>query len=449
MKKLIIILLVISLIVVGCAPSTNKQVSMKDTINNKVNPETNQNEPQKTSEEDDEFEEKYKYNEIVSKPIKLEITSKPSPLAFLGDRGKLDKILEYNPGDVNAFQIDFRGYDLSHLEISQDSLDDLKEGSFNTATKWPEKLPEGFNPVEVMKIGKNPGLNVRELHKQGITGKGIGIAIIDQKLLVEHNEYKDQLKLYEEINISDRDDRATMHGAAVASIAVGKTVGVAPEADLYYIAETHGEYKDQGFEWDFTWLAISIDRILEVNKTLPVDKKIRVISISVGWSSNQKGYKETMEAVERAKEQGVFIVSSSLEETYGLRFHGIGRDWYADPDDYNSYTPGCWWESRFYSSDYRLFGTLLVPMDERTTASPIGNNDYVYYSQGGWSWSIPYIAGLYTLACQVNPEITPEEFWRAALETGDTVELHKSGKNYKLEKIVNPVKLIELLHVAN
>ena len=31
------------------------------------------------------------------------------------------------------------------------------------------------------------------------------------------------------------DPDAQMHGPAVSSIAVGKTVGVAPEADLYYI----------------------------------------------------------------------------------------------------------------------------------------------------------------------------------------------------------------------
>jgi len=388
----------------------------------------------------------YKYTEIVTKPIKLEITNKPSPSVFLGDRGKLDRIPEYDPKDLNAFQIDFRGYDLSHLEIEEDILDVLKEGSFNTATKWPEILPEGFNPWEIMEIGKSPGLKVRDLHKEGITGKGIGIAIIDQKLLVEHTEYKEQLKFYEEINLSNTGNTAQIHGAAVASIAVGKTVGVSPEADLYYIAESHGEYINEEFNWDFTWLAMSIDRILEVNKTLPSDRKIRVISISVGWSPSQKGYKETMEAVERAKEQGVFVVSTSLEETYGLNFHGLGRDWYADPNDYNSYTPGYWWEERFYSGLSNSLGqTLLVPMDERTTASPIGSEDYVYYSRGGWSWSVPYIAGLYALACQVKSDVTPEEFWKTALETGDTVELERNGRIYKLEKIVNPVKLIRKL----
>ena len=59
----------------------------------------------------------------------------------------------------------------------------------------------GFNPDSIMEIGKNPGLNVRKLHKAGITGKGVGIAIIDQNLLVDHCEYKDQLRMYEEIHV--------------------------------------------------------------------------------------------------------------------------------------------------------------------------------------------------------------------------------------------------------
>lgn len=317
-------------------------------------------------------------------------------------------------------------------------------GSFNTATKWPEKLPKGFNPSEIIEIGKNPGLHVRRLHEQGITGKGIGIAVIDQSLLVDHEEYRDQLRLYEEINCDD--GTASMHGAAVASIAVGKTVGVAPDADLYYIAETHGEMNNQMFEYDFTWLAMSIDRILEVNKTLPTDNKIRVISISVGWSPEQKGYRETIEAVNRAKEEGIFIVSSSIRETYGLNFHGIGRNWYGNPDDPNAYLPGYWWADNFFKkTSFYSDEMLLVPMEGITTASAIGSDGYVYYPQGGWSWSIPYIAGMYALACQVDQDITPSKFWRLALNTGDTIEIEKDGKEFKLEKVINPERLLEQL----
>ncbi|MDF2533832.1 MAG: hypothetical protein K0Q65_3413 [Clostridia bacterium] len=314
---------------------------------------------------------------------------------------------------------------------------------FDSQTKWPDKLPEGFNPMKIMELGKDPGLNIRQLHKNGITGKGVSIAIIDQTLLVNHKEYADRVKFYEEINIS-RKEEAQMHGPAVASIALGKTVGVAPEAELYYIAETHGGVKNNIFEYDFSYTAQSIDRILEINNSLPKDKKIRVISISVGWSPQQKGYKEVTEAVKRAGNEGVFVVSSSLYETHGFKFSGLGRDGLSDPNDLSTYKPGEFWAKRYFAG-ITSFGqdTLLVPMDSRCTASPTGKEDYVFYSSGGWSWSIPYISGLYALSCQADPSITPEVFWKKALDTASTIDIENDGKIYKLGKIANPIKLFQ------
>ena len=88
---------------------------------------------------------------------------------------------------------DISGEDLSFLE----SIDDL---SFDTETIWPDKLPLGFYPKEIIEMNKNPGMGIRELHKEGITGSGVGIAIIDQGLLVDHEEYKDNLVYYEKIH---------------------------------------------------------------------------------------------------------------------------------------------------------------------------------------------------------------------------------------------------------
>ena len=59
-----------------------------------------------------------------------------------------------------------------------------------------------------MELGKDPGLGVRQLQAQGITGSGVGIAIIDQPMLVDHQEYASRLKLYEEINIDPGTDLA-------------------------------------------------------------------------------------------------------------------------------------------------------------------------------------------------------------------------------------------------
>ncbi|MDF2989213.1 MAG: hypothetical protein K0R50_4723, partial [Eubacterium sp.] len=200
-----------------------------------------------------------------------------------------------------------------------------------------------------------------------------------------------------------------------------------PEADLYYIAEIHGIIGEDGnFKWDLTWLAKSIDRVVEVNRMLPKDRKIRVISISLGIGSSLNGYEKALTAIEKAKKEGIYTVYVDSNP-----YMGLGRDPLKSADDINSYTAGLFWKKYPYNNT-----ELLIPMDSRCTASPTGQKDYVFYREGGMSWSVPYVAGLYALACQVNPKITPELFWKEAMNTGDY-------NTEKLGKIVNPAKLID------
>jgi subtilisin family serine protease len=372
----------------------------------------------------------------------IKIDRHPEPVSFAGFN-TYSEPPKYDPNSTDSWQMDLRSTDLSHLDLSQ-SRDDLMYATFDSKTIWPGNMPADFDWQAIMETGKNPGLGMRSLHEQGITGKGIGVAIIDQPLLVDHQEYINQLRLYEEINIKPNIE-SQMHGPAVASIAVGKTVGVAPDADLYYIATQVGIFDGQGgFVYDFSDMARAVRRVIEINTQLPSDRKIRVISISVGWNSNQAGYNEITDAVNEAKAAGIFVISSSIEETYGLKFHGLGRNPLANPEDVGSYLPGSWWARDFYAGEYRE-SRLLVPMDSRTTASPNGNEDYVFYREGGWSWAIPYLAGTYALAAQVKPEITPEEFWKIALETGQTIEILHEGQTHQLGPILDPVALIAAL----
>lgn len=348
----------------------------------------------------------------------------------------------YDPHSSDLWQVDLRSADLTGLDLS-DSGDVLSHASFDDKTIWPEaaKMPSDFDWRHILEMGKNPGLGVRQLHAQGITGKGIGVAIIDQTLLVDHQEYVNQLKLYEETWEVPWLDAMSIHGAAVASIAVGKTVGVAPEADLYYFATESCYGRDQT---DFTCLAKIVRRILEVNQTLPQDHRIRALSMSIGWMPGDQGYAEITSAVEEARADGIFVVNTVLEDTYGFELFGLGREPLSDADAPFSYMPADWWADNFYNGAVPS-RMLLVPMDSRTIASPTGFSDYVFYRQGGISWSIPYVAGTYALAAQVKPDITPEEFWATALETGRTIQIMHDGKSYSFGMILDPQALIAAL----
>jgi len=365
-----------------------------------------------------------------------QIERHPAPLVW--DRGVLEAWPAYDSDYVEPLQVDLRGYDLSSLDLSQ-SLARLFQASYDSQTAWPppDRLPPGYDPVRIMDLGKNPGLGLRQLHAQGITGQGIGIAVVDAPLLVEHQEYTGRLRLYEETDeLGWR--HARMHGVAVSSFAVGETVGVAPAADLYFVATT------VGISEDFRYLAQAIRRILEVNEALPRNRRIQAIAVAVGWNQDSLGYDEIRAAAEEARAARLLVVSSSIEEVHGFRFHGLGRQPLADPDASESYEPGWWWAESFYAGE-RFSDRLLIPMDSRTAASPTGSSDYAFFRQGGWSWAIPYLAGMYALAAQVDPEITPERFWALALETGRTIEVNHEGRALPLGPILDPAALIQAL----
>lgn len=376
----------------------------------------------------------------------VEIVRHPEPADFSQLYLELTAIPKFDPNSTDLWQVDLRSRDLTKLDISN-SLADLMYADFDSKTQWPtiDKMPAAFDWQKIMEFGEDPGLGVKAVHDRGITGKGIGIAIIDQTLLVDHIEYKDRIRVYEEAaDITDGWLETQMHGPAVASIAVGRTVGVAPEADLYYIATGDCGGATTMADMDFSCRAKAIRRIVEINATLPADRKIRVLSLSWSWKPTYKGYDEMVAAVNEAKTAGIFVISTNLDETYGLAFHGLGRDPLADPNSPESYFPGIWWANAFYSG-MSLNQTLLVPMDSRTTASPTGINDYVFYREGGWSWCIPYLAGMYALAAQVKPEITPEEFWHTALRTGTTVQIVHGGKRYSFGAILDPQAMMAAL----
>lgn len=427
MKKKIALLLILCITMVGLVGCINKR-SIKEKGNES-----------EVKQETAETEEK-----------ELKVNKKPLPDAY--DFGKVSSLEELK----NKWSyLDLRGYNLQSVDLSQ-SKEDILGCDFDSQTLWPEKLPEGFNPTEYLDFHKDPGLGLKKLHEKGITGKGINIAFIDYALLIDHEQYKGRVKYYDVVHSSMM--LAQMHASAVVSIAAGKDTGVAPEADIFAIESENYDITSEIMEEDFTWTAQAIDKIIEINKQLPENDKIRVLSISGGGAPERKGYDEFIAAINRAKEEKIFVVTLNLFETYADKFYFQGLDInpLCDKNDLSAYRVTEW--NEWLSKVEHVKGTkeyyiekfmkkkpkeiLLLPIDSKTVASQGGNEDYVFYRQGGWSWCMPYIAGLYALCCQVDKDITPEEFWTKALETGDERSFENDGVSC-IGKIVNPEKLIE------
>jgi serine protease AprX len=297
----------------------------------------------------------------------------------------------------------------------RDQMKFLNSMTFDTLTEWPEedKLPPGFRPSEFMANAKNPGLGVRGLHAKGIDGTGVGIAIIDQPLLLGHIEYTSAITRYDETGLGDISPQ--MHGSPVTSIAVGKNLGVAPGASLTYFAVPTWERDNKPY-------IASLEKILQWNKILPEQERIRAVSLSTGMFPHYPHYEEWKEILEKVENKGILVVTCDQAAfEYGILALKPGED----PDEPKNYEPG------YYSSEKDV---IRVPGANKTVASHRGYDVYTFDRMGGMSWGAPYIAGLAALAYQVNPDIQPREIIQILIAT-----------TFKTEAgpVVNPKGFIE------
>jgi membrane protease YdiL (CAAX protease family) len=375
-------------------------------------------------------------------PLALPRLGSGGTSAETGNTIVLSSIPAYIPNSGNTMQVDLRSSDLSALDLRQNG-DDLAHACFDSRTVWPsaERMPTGVDPQQIMEWGKNPGLGLRELHARGITGRGVGIAIIDQGLLLGHREYADRLMWYEEITHNPFNNDASMHGGAVASIAVGKTAGVAPEAGLFFFALNDMLFRDMF--WQMHYYALGVRRVIQLNKFLPEDRKIRVISISIGSNPpGMSGSGDFSAAMREAEAAGIGTIFSYKTPSGFIDLAGLPIS--ADPDRAESYDLSILAQAEYGDSP----NFLLIPVDSRTLAAPTGNDDYFFCRAGGLSWLMPYSAGLYALAAQVDPSITLNRFWELAFQTAQPIQVSHEGTIYHIGKMINPEALIAALQTG-
>jgi hypothetical protein len=311
---------------------------------------------------------------------------------------------------------------LANMDLTEQNQR-LGELPFDNNTKWPpaEKLPKGFDPAALLEDGKNPGLGSRKLHAQGIDGRGIHIAIIDQPLLREHREYKDRIVEYTEIEVEGAE--LSVHGPPVTSIAVGKTCGTAPGASMHYYAVPTWKWWNEHCKP----YAATLERIIERNKAFSVAEKVRVVSLSLGAMSEWQDHELWAKAVQHAEAEGILVVTCDQAD---YKIATLKRKSGLDADSPTNYI------NQF---GFSLEPRLGVPAGNRTTASRTGADDYFFWRQGGMSWTVPYLAGLAAMAFQLDSELKPQvvlDLWM------------KTASKTSAGLVVNPTGFIEAVRAA-
>lgn len=311
----------------------------------------------------------------------------------------------------------FEGYSKEVYEESEYRQEDVEKFTFNQGTvlRGSEELQ-----AQVMENGKNPGLGIRAIHEQGITGKDVTVAVIDQPLLLNHPEFSGKIAAYYDTGCGQDQDTGSMHGPAVTSLLVGNRIGVAPDAKVYYAAvpswNGDSEYYAKGLYW-----------IIEENKKLPDDEKIRVVSVSAAPSGEGDfgaGFTKNLsawgEAVHAAQEEGILVLDCS-----GI----IAPAFYnpSDPDNVSACTGG------YPKKSLKIPPTQIgVPASYRTVAVEYfeGSPTFEYYGEGGLSWGIPYAAGVLALGWQINPSLDYDQIVQILF---DTCSIAEDGSS-----IINP-----------
>ncbi len=288
--------------------------------------------------------------------------------------------------------------------------------------------------ASILKKGKDPGLGILELHAQGITGKGVNVAFIDHALSLTHKEYASKVTEYFEVG--NLKQESSYHAPAMVSIMVGDSVGVAPEANLYFVAVE--EQVDAKFN------AEALHLIIEENKKLSPESKIKVVGVSSGINIEGFDYKNIDlwdEAVSRATSEGILVIEASAHKNFLFPIN-LDLD---DPNNFETAKIGyAGLPSEMLDGSYRIGvdedDYIGVPCSNRTSAYTLGENsdtDYQFSSVGGLSFAPPYISGVLALGWQVKPDATAVELVSALHQSA---YIHSDGF-----KIVDPIAFIDLL----
>lgn len=332
---------------------------------------------------------------------------------------------------------DLQCADLRDVDFAKVMTNELDwEITYDTRTLWPDNVKDGFDPKELLETSKQPSFHLQQLHEQGITGRQVGIGVIGQPILLQHDELRDCVKMYKS---NSKSYTATDVSTWGVSYMAGKQVGVAPDANIYYIADVPDTLmQNDQMVYDISRYADDIYELLDVNATLSENEKIRILLLPIYDFNNQsQGVEEVQAAIQEAILQGMIILND--DENQNIHYEALKRNTSLDVNDLTAYDPN------HISSIDSINGyhehTLFVPMGCKTLASPIGEHDYVYFASYGGDMMNYYLAGVFALALQVNPDLTKREIETLLYHTGINMNI----EDHDPIPMLDPLSLIQYL----
>lgn len=240
---------------------------------------------------------------------------------------------------------------------------------------------------------------VSDIWNKGITGKNIKVAVIDSNFININN-----ILTFKQIyNPSGRITETYGHGTAVASLIGSKTVGIAPDVELYgCVAE--GD--------------LSPEQMSNINKCLRwcIDNEMDIINISQGYhdvymdSSYNDAKTQLLNLCTEAYNKNIPIVCSAGNDGHMVDYDISIPAAYSNTISIGSVNKNYAWSS--FSSTGKSLD--FVTFGENVS---VVNNDAKTAKDSGTSFAAPIATGIIALIKQQNPKISVKNIYNALLET--------------------------------
>lgn len=253
--------------------------------------------------------------------------------------------------------------DLTNHDLSQLDAKHLRKITFNSSTKWPNqnKMPSNFNPKSILEKGKNPMLEISELHKLGITGKGITVAVIDSLPYLKNIEIKKQnIEIINLFNITQHH----FHGDCAIANLCGKNIGIAPDVRVLHYCQPNAINNDIN--------KVQIKTYKDILQRIKNGEKIKIISRSgpvfyndITYPDQQKDKKEIEKIITQIESYGCKILDST---EFGKNFN-CGHYCFDDNTNINNLKRASWLTKKdddfFKSKILFICGGKCVPQFDK------------------------------------------------------------------------------------
>lgn len=259
-------------------------------------------------------------------------------------------------------------------------------------------------------------VHAENVYRDGFTGKGITIALLDSGAAARHPDLANQIVYFQDFDegrISCYDNNG--HGTHVAGILCGngklshgKYAGMAPYANLVVlkVLDSKGNGSTEQVLRALDWVRMNQTRY-----------NIRLLNFSIGYlpNANRNEQKNLLNAVEELWDMGIMVVAAAGNKgpvRRSVTVPGISRrvltvgacdDEYELPvylkKGYSGKGPTncCIVKPEVLAPGTRIISTGVLP----------GTNTYGYVEKSGTSMATPVVCGAMALAFEKNPELTP------------------------------------------